>query len=87
MTFVGVEDRAPEGVELLAFVELPADPGAKLLVGEPGEDEVRLDEAPVLLQGLGERVAAAAGLQAGESSEAGAHPWRREAARRRSSSQ
>jgi hypothetical protein len=45
--FVGVEDGAAQGVELLALVELPTDPLAELLVGQPGEDEVRLDQPPV----------------------------------------
>jgi hypothetical protein len=40
--FICVEDRAPESVELLAFVELAADPAAQFLVGEPGKDEVCL---------------------------------------------
>ena len=53
-------------MELVAFVQLPADPAAELLVFEPGEDEVSLHQPPVLLQGAGERVAAAAGLQPGE---------------------
>jgi hypothetical protein len=58
-------------VKLLAFVELLADPGAELFVGEPGEHEVRLDESPVLLQGLGERVATGAGLQAAQEQRGG----------------
>jgi hypothetical protein len=63
---VGVEDGAAQRVELLAFVELAADAAAELFVGEPGEHEVGLDESPVFLQGLGERVASRAGLQAAE---------------------
>jgi hypothetical protein len=47
VAFVGVEDRASQGVELLAFVELPTDPGAQFLVGKPGEDEVRFDQPSV----------------------------------------
>jgi len=66
VSFVGVEDRAAQRMELLAFVELATDAGAELLVGEPRQDEVRLDKASVFLQGLGERVASAAGLEAGE---------------------
>ncbi len=66
MAFVGVEDRAAERVELLAFVELPAHPSPELLIGEPVEYEVRLHEPAVLLEGLGERVAPRAGLQARE---------------------
>jgi Domain of unknown function (DUF4158) len=64
--FVGVEDGASQRVQLLAFVELATDPGAELFVGEPGENEVGLGQPPVLLQGLGERVASRAGLQAAE---------------------
>jgi hypothetical protein len=37
VALVGVEDRAPQRVQLLALVELPADTGSEFLVGEPGE--------------------------------------------------
>ncbi len=73
MALVGVEDGASEGVQLLALVELPSHPGTELLVGQPLENEVRLDQPPVLLQGLGELVAPRAGLQAGEQ-QAGGRP-------------
>jgi hypothetical protein len=43
VSLVGVEDRASERVQLLALVELAADPAAQLLIAEPCEDEVRLD--------------------------------------------
>jgi hypothetical protein len=74
VTFVGVEEEPAQGVELLAFVELAADAPAELLVDEPGEHEVRLDQPPVFLQRSGERVAAASGLRAGEQQRRGSPP-------------
>jgi hypothetical protein len=58
MPFVGVEDGAVAGRGVLVLVVLPGDPVAELLIGELGEDEVGLDQPPVLLQRPGERVAA-----------------------------
>jgi len=66
MALVGVEDRTAKRMQLLALVQLPADPRSQFLVGKPVEHEVGLHEPSVLLQRLGERVAAAAGLQPGE---------------------
>jgi hypothetical protein len=63
---VGVEDRPPERVELLALVQLSPDAGSQLLVGEPIEHEVCLDQPAVLLQRLSEWVAPRTGLEAGE---------------------
>jgi hypothetical protein len=57
MALVGVEDCAAQGAELLALVQLTAEPSAELLVGEPVQHEVRLDQPAILLQRLGERVA------------------------------
>lgn len=43
----GIEGMAAQRMELLALVELAADPLAQLLVDQPREDEVRLDQPPV----------------------------------------
>ena len=90
VAFVGVEEEPAQGVELFAFIELATDTPAELLVDEPGEREVRLDQPPVFLQRPGERVPAAAGLQAGEQQRRRSPPVPRrcgDAARRSSSSQ
>jgi hypothetical protein len=74
LAFVGVEQDAPQPVEVLALVQLPPVPSAELLVAEPFEDEVRLDQPPVFLQRSGDRVPRPAGLEAEEQQRRGRPP-------------
>jgi hypothetical protein len=64
--FVAVEDGVFEGVDALALVELAVDAASLWRLGEVAEDELGLDEPPVVLQGGGERAAALLGVQAAD---------------------
>ena len=55
---VGEEQELPQAVEGLALVELAEDPPPVILALEVTEDEDRLDQAAVLLQGSGQAVLA-----------------------------
>src|SRR4051794_33140184 len=66
------KSRSCSACRLSPLVLLAADRAALGLVSEVAEHEPRLDEAPVFLQGAGERQLAAGGLQARDK-HAGGH--------------
>src|SRR5512143_1124257 len=66
-----VEEPVVEGVQALGLVELAADRASLALVGEVAEHKSGLDQAPVFLQGAGERELGASGLQAGDQQAGG----------------
>jgi len=61
--FVAVEDRVFEGVDAFVLVELAVDAAPLGGAGEIAQDELALDEAPVVLQRGGERAAALLSVQ------------------------
>src|SRR4051794_14687369 len=80
---VGVEERAAQRVQLLALAELAADSPAELLVAQPGEDEVRVDQPPYSCSARASGLLWLPAWRRFRSSGAGAHPRRSEAASRR----
>lgn len=53
---VGEEEKLPQGMERFTFVELGMDPSAVFLAFEIAQQEDRLDEPALFLQGTGQHV-------------------------------
>jgi hypothetical protein len=72
--FIAVEDGVFQGVDALVLVELAADPAPFRRAGEVAQDELGLDQAPVVLQRGREHGAALLGVESCDEQARGDRP-------------